>query len=232
MASQTPFSEHEKLLRFIAFKVLRRVHAAGAATAQLEDIFQELCIAWCQARDKWNASHNVPFGAYLMRGMSHHINRWAQRELREHTIAPFDLDQSDSAHTGQIGAKPHNGLSLHEVIADESHEPIDEALITKDLRDYARNPIRWRDMRLSEPLLPETEKYLDLMDNPPPALIKMISGIQMRAAYGRKQLGIPSASAPKRLTGGLIFDIMGIDPKCRVAVQDQVKRLQAQVNQQ
>jgi DNA-directed RNA polymerase specialized sigma24 family protein len=223
MASDIPFAEHEKLLKFIAHKVMRRVHAAGAASIQFEDIFQELAVAWCQARDKWDQSRCVPFGPYLMRGMSHHINRWVQRELRQHTMAPFNLD---AELDGEFFA---DNRSLHDVLPDETIASPEDSLITQDTRDYARDPLRSRGK--SEPLLPETEMLLDLMESPPPALMNVIKGIQARAVYGRDTLGIPRTCAPVRLTTALVFDVMGVHPKCRKEVHQQIERLHEKVSQ-
>jgi hypothetical protein len=235
MASQESFEKHRKLLLYIAHRVQRRCHAAGAKTVQLDDIFQELTIAWCLARDKWEpeitlkdgSKAHIPFGAYLMRGMSRHINRWAKYELRQWEMAPFELD-------AEIEGDGTGDGTLHDVLADQTKLGPEEIMIKKDLREYARDPLRWkRKLRTHKPLTANTEKFLDLMDDPPARIMAIVQGLQARAAYGRNVLKIPSTFAPRRITGSLVLDIMGVDDrKERAEIYNQIELLSDRVSQQ
>lgn len=228
MTSQVPFEQHRKLLLSIAHRVKRRMYAAGDKSVQLEDIFQELVIAWCKARDKWEPTHNVPFGAYLMRGMSNHINRWVDRELRQRNIAPFDLDAEFSGE--------EEG-TLHDILADEMQPTPEEAVIAMDIRDYAKNPLRWRQppagWRQHKELTPNAKKFVELLADPPMAIMQIFHGLQARAEFARKTLKIHSAVGPTRITGSFILDVMGVSDRTeRADIYNQVKVLNKRVSQQ
>ena len=167
------FEESRQLLYKIAHKVKRRVFAAGARSVQFEDIFQELTIAWCLARDAWDESRGIPFQPFLIRGCYQHINRWVDEEMREHNIAPFDLD----APIPGSDSDDELGSIISPAMTDEKLP--DEQVIEKDLRSYLDDPMRWRNrhnaaMQLSE----RTKQFLELLDAPSPELVEMMNALR------------------------------------------------------
>jgi hypothetical protein len=239
MASSEPFEKHRKLLLYIAHRVHRRCMAAGARSLEFDDIFSELCIAWCIARDSWmpeitqkdGTIARIPFGPYLMRGMSNHINRFVENELKKHFhLAPFDLDAELSDDGGVVG-------TLHDTTADESFDSPEDVLVRKDLAEWARDSLRWKrtfnGKRVHAPLSPQVETFLRLMQNPPPSIMAILDGLQARAEYARKTLKIGSVCAPKRVNKNMIFDLMGIDNREeRAEIFEKVEWLGKRVNQQ
>jgi DNA-directed RNA polymerase specialized sigma24 family protein len=225
VTGQITFEQHEKLLHYVAHRVHRRIYSAGGKSVLVEDIFQELCIAWCLARDCWKPEHGVPFGPYLMRGMSNHINRWVDKELRQCHMAPIDLDAELSENGND---------TLHDLVADDQAVLPEAAMIEKDTREFVRDPLRWRvRLRKHKPLTRNAQKFLDLLESPPPSLLALVRGLQARAEYGRNTLKIPSTFAPKRITGSFILDFMGIeDRQERNAIYHQLELLGDRVSQQ
>lgn len=168
MPAQVAFEEHSRLLHFIAAKVLRRVWSAGAKSVSHDDIFQELCIAWCVARDKWEPSYNVPFSAYLSRGAFQHINRWVDSQIGQATLAPISIDTSGHDWNGEASA-------LHDAIPS-ADKPIDEVVIEKDFFEKVRSN-----------LSPLALLVLDLWNEPPPELVEEAKALQTRAQFARSR---------------------------------------------
>jgi hypothetical protein len=163
-----------------------------------------------------------------MRGMGNHINRWAEYEIRERNMAPFDLD-------AEIGEEDHG--TLHDLIADETIPSPEEVVIKEDIKDFALNPVRWRPRpagwRKPAELSPNAKKFLQLVRDPPDAIMAQFHALQARARYAREVLKIPSACGPKRVTASLVMDVMGIEDRLeRVNIYDQLQHLSEKVSQQ
>lgn len=203
MPAQVEFKEHEKLLRKFAFRVSMRAKGAGSHVVQMEDIFQELCVAWCIARENWDESHGIPFVPYLRRGMMNHINRWIGREILTYNATTLDLDAPSEDDSGD----------LHEVIADDRIESADDALarkqITADSMDF-----------LSE----RARIFIQLLHNPPPYLFKVINalGDQRQFAIAR---GVEPGFRVKSICASMVFDLMGADRRERSKIYKELKTL-------
>lgn len=184
----------------------------------MEDIQQELAIAWCVARDKWKAEFNVPFSAYLMRGMKQHIRGWMSRELNQHHLVSFGLDDEMAS-----------GDTHHDTTADPSAITAEEALIEKDLRSFAHDRLRMRDMRkaLSDSAL----QFLDLLDNPPEELVEILQGLRSRGEFAR-QAGVPVTPVPSGINAALVFDLMGCSRQERTRIYKEIRNFSTELSQQ
>lgn len=217
MSASINFKDQERLLHHTAIRVLRRVHAAGARSVTKEDIFQELAVAWCKARDNWNPNQNVPFVPYLMNGMMHHINRWVNHELRQFNIAPFALDASVS----EDGTE-----DMHQAVPDHTVIPADDIVVEKDLLDYLNDPLRWRGgpwrrrMKLSE----RARQFIQFLANPPVEMLDVVAGLEVRGEFARAR-GVTASAIPKRVTLSLIFDLMGATRFERASITKELARL-------
>jgi hypothetical protein len=216
MPADVRYEDHIRLVKATAARVLRRVHAAGAKTVQFEDVEGELSVAWCLARDKFDASLNVPFVAYLRRGMWNHINRWVEGELREFQIAPFELDRD-------FGAPDANGdieKTMHDVVCDPDHKSQDEITIQGNLRAFA-----------SKKLSHKARKFIELLDNPPQPVVDVLIAMQARAKFARAR-GITAVVAPKGVNGSFVMDILGYSRLERQEIYSELRTLVTEVNQQ
>lgn len=219
MAAQVTVEQHVKLIKGTAWKVYRRLEAAGVRGLNVADIEQEFWIAWCYARDSWDPKHNVPFGAYLVRGMRQHINRWADRECRHFLTAPVDLDAEIS----------DDDTTRHDLLADTKTAGPDTVLIEKDQRDYIQDPLRWRNgmNKLSE----RARQFIQLLDNPPAEIVEIFRALRARAEYAR-QRGVTAVAAPQSITSSLVMDIMGCNRLERASIYAEIRDLIEEVNQQ
>ena len=97
--SSCALEDCRRLINSIAYRVFRRVRAAGGRNLGREDITSELMVAYCVARDKYDPMTGVPFLAYLRNGLFRHINRVVEHELIEDlntTVIEFEaLAMSD-----------------------------------------------------------------------------------------------------------------------------------------
>jgi non-ribosomal peptide synthetase component F len=182
-----------------AFRYLKRAHAAGARSVMLSDVVSELSLAWVIARERFDASKGVPFGAYLQLGMRNHINDWIDRQIGH--AAALDLDEE----------RGDEGSDLHEAIPD--HGPLQDELLG-DTQEFERN--------LSL-LSPQARQFVELLANPPLALYEEMTAIQARAEFANSR-GI-RAGVPGHITGSLVLDLMGADRVERNKIYREVKHL-------
>ncbi|SER28857.1 DNA-directed RNA polymerase specialized sigma subunit, sigma24 family [Faunimonas pinastri] len=209
MQPEITYESSQPLIRGFARKVLQRVHAAGARGVEFEDIVQELSIAWCLARDAWKAEYNVPFGAFLTRGMKNHINRFLADAIGDSHMTAISLDKN----LGEDG----EGASLHSVFPDAAPLPEQSAIERDSLARVLR--------RLS----PRARQFVELLENPPPELFAEIQAIKAKSEYARSR-GI-NTYAPNQLTAGLIFDLMGANRVERQAIYHEVRSITGVVSQ-
>lgn len=211
--SPTSYEASKRLIQYTARRVHRRMFAAGARTVMLEDIVGELNIAWVIATQKWEESRGVPFGAYLMRGMSFHINRWVDHQIKEFQLAPFSIDIDPSSDDpSEAGANDRKNVSIDMPGADE-------ILIAKDTRE-----------RVLARMTPMTRRFVELLESPPEDIVAEHSAIQIRSAYGRSR-GINCAT-PSQVSSALIFDFLGCTTVERRNVYREINGLAKKVSQQ
>jgi hypothetical protein len=174
-------------IRSFASRVMRRVTAAGSVIS-IEDVISECSIAWVQASRSWDEAAGVPFLAYLRTGMRNHINRWVEKELREHNGSHLEFDASRGED---------DSGSLHDIFADQGADRADELL---ELNDRRHKQLA----RLS----PRTRQFVELLESPPKALVDILNGLKARQTYATER-GVPASPVPRRILTTLVFDFMG-----------------------
>lgn len=201
--SQIAFDEGQR--RYIgafAARVERRMKSAGARIGP-GDVFQELCIAWCKARDTWRSDLQVPFKAYLMRGMQIHINRWVDNEIGFSHLTPMSLD---NATVGESDA------GLHEVITEKDHVTACDAVESKDAREFVL-------ARLS----PRARLFVELLDSPPVFMVDAVKAGKIKAAAAKAR-GL-SVITPNSVTASMVFEFMQADPIERRVIYKELAKM-------
>lgn len=208
METAIRYEDWAPYIKRAAGRFLRRARAAGASTVTVDDIVSELSVAWCMARDGWNPQFNVPFGAYLARGMINHINRFLKKEIGAAQFAPYSTNarfqEDDDTELGDM-------LASREVSQEQF-------LIEK---------LSWE--RAVGELSPRAKRFIELLESPPPELYEQVTALQARAIYARER-GIDSF-AVKGVTGGLVLDFMGASRTERTAIYKEIKILARKVSQ-
>ena len=201
MHPSVAYEANRTSIRSFAWKVLRRAYAAGARTVQIQDIEQELSLAWVKAAQGFDPERGVLFKTYLMNGMKQHINRWADVEIGASRFAPYSLDKTMIEGEGE---------EFHEIIADQSESP----------EEICHN-VRFR-QTLSHMLSEKAELFLRLLEDPPPEVVEVFRALQAKAQFAR-QRGM-SCFVNKTITEAMIFDLMGIGAAERYKIRKEIKR--------
>jgi hypothetical protein len=198
------YKASEKLIWKMAGRVLMRLKAAGARQIDREDVIQELSIAWVKATESFDPHRGVPFPAYFVRGAWQHINRWAEGTEEEIRNVGPSLD----ATLGDEG----NDRTLGDMVEDRGAVSAEQMVL-----DAERRALVYRK------LSPRAAQFLELLENPPPALYAQMDAISIRASTARTNGR--ASWAPNYLSMTLIADLMGLDKTERRHVYAELNEL-------
>lgn len=192
--------ESERTINAFASKVGRRLAAAGAPSHLIQDVKQELWVAWCKARDSYDETKEASFKTYLWNGMRMHINRWVEENVskRHGEVVALSLD----AEMGE-----DDGATLQEIIP--SDDPLqDEVVLREDT---------WR--RALRLLPPRARQFIQLLRDPPECLLEQVRHVQAKAEYAR-ECGI-AMPVVNRVTTSMVFELMDATrvEKTKIAAQ-------------
>lgn len=198
----------ELLLHKFCNRVMRRLSAASIYTFQRDDIMQELWIAWTIARKSYNAETNVPFVAYLRRGMQNHINRVIEKQAERFSDQTYalSLDQNVQQADGDQSS------SLAEIIPSKFGNTVD-----------IEDDIAWeQSIALMSPM---ARLFAKLLKDTPPELCEQVIHLREKAKHA-STMGLIS-SDPMRVTSRMIFDLIGCTVTQRRAVIAEVSNFKA-----
>lgn len=206
MIKRDPKLDRQQIKAF-AYKVLRRVHALGARSVQIEDIESELWVAWCLACDAYSETGGASFKTFLYGGMRNHINRWVEKNFeRNHaeTVAA-SLDMTMGGEESEARG------TLGDAVAD-SHDRQDEIYQREDCFAYALTRVSDR-----------AKMFLTFLKDNPPELMSRMKDLEAKAAFA-KEIGA-SYAMPHRITTAMIFDFMGASRAERKSIMDEVTQI-------
>lgn len=196
-----------------AYKVLQRLHALGAKSHTLDDVKQELWIAWCLARDTYSEEGGASFRTYLHTGMQRHINRYIEKNFeRFHGFTTaISLDAPASRDED-------NGITVGEVVPCS-------AVGAEELYMQRRN------LELAKSMVsPRARIFLTILNDQPPELMAEVLLLVKKAEYGR---GINMGYAqPVRLTAAMIFDLMNAGRMERTRILSEVTKIGDRISRQ
>ncbi|WP_456868371.1 hypothetical protein [Galbibacter sp. BG1] len=199
----------EKAIKAFSWRVMKRLCAAGdgGRAFSMEDIQQELRIAWVKASQAYSPELGVPFQAYLLNGMRLHINRVIEKhiERRHNEVIAMSLDASMS----NSGDKP---ITLADAIADETIK--EETDFEED--QHFKHAIRR--------LKPRAQLFITLLREQPEELLNEVIRMKKKAEYARDEMGM-TASSTNRLTAWMIFDLMDAPNPERTEIMKEIRAL-------
>lgn len=79
---RTDFEAHRDLIMRFAHKAWGRLEGAGV-NMPFDDVFQELSVIYCKAKEKYNPELGITFSAYLGRAMQNDFNKIAEKLISE-----------------------------------------------------------------------------------------------------------------------------------------------------
>lgn len=203
----------ERIIRSVALKVHRRVHALGGRTTQLEDVEQELWGAWCKARDAYDPERGVKFVTFLYATLYREINRWVNVQFERFHDQTVALS-FDRAMEGEDGA----GDSLHEVVADPLGDT-EQRVVRNDAY-----------LKTLGALSPRAQVFVRLLTDTPPDLAAEWRRLDAKADWAR-QLGL-AHWAPNDITPTLVFDFMDAPRGERTTILQEIETVTARLNEE
>lgn len=196
----------KRQIEVFAHRVNRRLFAVGDKSMPLDDIRQELWIAWTNAVQSYKPESGVPFGAYLQRGMALHVRSWMRKtiEYRLPEVHAVSIDYTADGSDGEA-------LGLHESVASSDDLP--------DQEIERRSNVK----RLCEMLSPVAAKFVEILYTQPPELVEELVKVYQRADYGREAMNV-IVPVQHRLTKNMIFDLLDVPRHKRDQVLAEIDR--------
>lgn len=134
----TKFEDHHGLIHKFARGGYSRLIGAGVSI-DYEDVFQEMCISYVKAVEKYDPDTGIGFSAYMGRTVINNFNKYAERELRTH----FGL-----------GIMSVEDMALTE----DHHDPLDILDVDRDEQTVEERLIAKQEMRLKSRFLTKNAK--------------------------------------------------------------------------
>ena len=200
--------DSEKAITSFAYRVLRRLKAAGAHTFDLDDVKQELWLAWAKACDEFDPNLGVKFSTFLYRGMRMHINRWVENNVdrRHDEVIAYSVDASFDTDGEGSG-------TLADVLP--SDDPIQD--VNLEHESSFRHALTM--------LSPRAAQFVTLLKDQPIELLEQVRLMEVKSEYARER-GIVSPVA-RRLTSSMIFDLMAAGRTERAKIMTEVEKVGA-----
>lgn len=200
----------ERSISTFASKVMRRLSGAGdnGRSFGLDDIKQELRIAWIKASQTYNAEIGVPFQAYLVNGMKQHVNRLLEKHInrRHDEVISISLDQPIDKGDGD------GKTSIHSFIASDDDAP---GLEYENHEHFEY---------VSEKLSPRAKLFLTLLYRQPAELLEQVVCLRKKTDFGKHHLGI-TLPTTDRLATWMVFDLMDAPHSERGRIVSEIRAL-------
>jgi RNA polymerase sigma factor (sigma-70 family) len=196
--------ESKAQISAFARKVLRRIHALGGRSHTLEDVEQELWMAWVKACAGFKPEAGAAFSTYLFTGMRLHINRYIHN-----TFERF--------HGETIA------LSLDMTVDDAEGSTIAEAV--PDQQDSAHTELERSDnfaFAMSK-LSPRARQFLTFLKDQPSELLDEVKRLEIKSEYARSR-GV-ACVVPQRLASSIVLDFMGCSRAERAKILAEVHEM-------
>jgi hypothetical protein len=191
----------KKVIKRNAYKVMRRLQAAGASFLQMDDIEQEMWVAYSIARDRYDPASNVPFLAYFTLGLRNHVNRCIERHIERNPGQTYALSLQQSVD-------PDDNSTLEEAVPSSVNT--EREIGEKLTYEYALTQMR-----------PLTAQFVRLMVELPEELCAEALKAQAKASHGRS-MGI-TVSIQRQVTKKMIFDLLDCTPAERRSILNEIE---------
>lgn len=195
-------------VRSFAVKVLKRLHALGAASHTLDDVEQELWLAWCTACERYDPAAGTKFSTFLFNGMRLHINRYVEKNFERFHDQTTALSLDYSEDGGDEGGR---NASFSESVADPNDTP---DVVSDRERNFAYAMTR---------LSPRAQQFITILKDQPQEILNEVRRLDDKAEHAKKA-GLTYAN-PHRLASFIVFDFMGASRFERKKILDEVQNL-------
>lgn len=177
-------------MKYFSYKVLRRMHSAGAKSVSFEDVYSECKLALFTSMRRYNSNLNVPFKPYAFTGIKMYVNKWVEKQISYDINASYKLDQAISDDM--------DGTTLGDIIEDEneeSHENFNkDEIINKIYNDLSF----------------KARVYYKLVLDTPRSVVDEFRKVQERIRHSN-DIGYKKP-IPKTISDSFYYDVMNITP--------------------
>lgn len=205
MTLETPdYGKSVRIINGFANRVQRRLASLPQGVMSLDDIKQELWVAWCKAAESFDADRGIPFEPYLRRGMQRHIN-----QIIHTNIEKFPEQTFASSLDKPIGED--EGGSLSDIVADDKPPAI----------EMLEREGAWEEAVAV--LTPRARQFITLVRDQPDELLQetLLSDHKEEVA---RELNVPYSNV-RRVTSSMVFDLMGASRGERAKISKEIKEV-------
>jgi DNA-directed RNA polymerase specialized sigma24 family protein len=209
MNRQLDHRASERMIKKFGHQVLRRVRALGANGVSLEDVEQELWIAWCVAADKWSPDGGCSFATYLTTGMRRHANRWILDNFERFHDQTTALSLDSGGPMSRAGTDEMDSV-LGDIVPDQ-HMQAEELVIRASVRRAV----------MADLSLP-ARQMLNILENPPDEVMLEFGRLEAKAKWAQEIGAV--YPRPSRLTRRMVCDLMGLTRTQREQVLAEIEQ--------
>ena len=197
------FEDYQRFAHLLARRVFPRVKARGLPM-DYEDVYQEIAVTFCQARDKFDPSRGVKFTDYFGRAAMLNMNRTISGLTNDETI--------DGNNHISLDWAIEDGSDLHEIIEDVNGQTPEEIVMGGGHRDFVLG-------RLS----PLTRRVCEIVESPSEIVVGQWQAIRVKATLGRSE-DQRSRAAPTSVTVAFVMKVMGLSRDDRRTVCKEIEK--------
>lgn len=195
------FEDYDRLCHKIAHKETNRLNAQGVR-AEYEDVYQDVCLTWIKAAEKFEPDRGFRFSTYLTTAAQNNLRRsWKNRVVEPKSVS-FDHPASE------------HGRTLAETLPDDQ----DTADIGVEQRQLAEEKLSM--------LSPLTRRIVEIIYDPPEIIRQEVRAFKARQRHA-VELGITKFVQGGDLSVQFMMDLLRVPPHQRRAIRDELKRVVA-----
>lgn len=204
VANVIEFDTYEKLIKKTAWKCFKRLDANGVVI-DFEDVYQELVVTFCMAKDGFDASKGYKFSTYLVTSMYRQFNRFAEPLIQGRSLIS-SVEELEAFSAGDDGDAP----SMYELV--DSNEPTPEDI-------YASKKDRMATLR---GLSNDTKRVVRSLIDPSDLLLEAYEAKKAQVNHGI-ELGIKTMQINEDITFGFILEQQPISRAAKLGVRTEIK---------
>lgn len=201
----TKFEDHEPLLHTMTRKCFGRLVQMNPS-ADYEDLFQELCVAFVRAQKTYDPTKGISFTAYMGRAVYNEFNRLMDKTVRDNTEIPM-ISAQELESRGDDGDIDFYGTF------DPRQDTMEDLIVRSD---DARDNF----MRLSY----VARLVVKELHKPSPELLKTHAGMVAHATLARA-MGESVGRVPHEITLRVVAQHLHLDKKTLAAVRQEFKEV-------
>lgn len=141
----TSFKDHAGLLHRFAKGGYARLMNAGVSI-DYEDVFQEMCVGYVKAAEKYKPDSGINFSTYMGRAVINNFNKYAEKELNTHfrlgLISVQALEIEDGSDAYEFLETEDDTPTIADMISASQEMKLKSRFLTKNAKSVIRELIK------------------------------------------------------------------------------------------